>query len=352
MGDPTDFANFMGAVIDKRSFEKIEGYIQFAKRSKSAEVIAGGGCNGKTGWFIEPTVVLTTDPRVQADPGRDLRTGAHRVRLSRSQLWTSALDLCDRGSPYALTGAVFAQDRDAIVHMTDRLRHAAGNFYINDKPTGAVVNQQPFGGSRASGTNDKAGSAMNLLRWVSVRSIKETFVPPSHFAYPFLQPDAPGDHAEGYDVDRAMPAAGELVEDVRAGLREIEELRRATRGRASLAGIRAVELASARRNAGRSENASRTSIRRIACTCRRSKRRSQRGRERGMLSQRTVSARRSSASSCFARWSLRPGVAFACPACSCPSAGKRDRLRSKSSNGCSIARPRLGARRTVSTSAR
>ncbi len=187
-GDPTDFENFMGAVIDKRSFEKIQEYIQYAKRSKSAEVIAGGGCDAETGWFIEPTVVLTSDPEFKL-LREEIFGPVLTIFVYPDRGLDDALELCDKGSPYALTGAVFAQDRAAIVHMTDRLRHAAGNFYINDKPTGAVVNQQPFGGSRASGTNDKAGSAMNLLRWVTVRAIKETFVPATHFAYPFLEPD-------------------------------------------------------------------------------------------------------------------------------------------------------------------
>jgi 1-pyrroline-5-carboxylate dehydrogenase len=188
MGDPADFENFMGAVIDERSFGKIQEYIQYAKRSKSAEVIAGGGADRKIGWFIEPTVVLTADPEFKL-MREEIFGPVLTIFVYPDRDLDDALELCDKGSPYALTGAVFAEDRAAIVHMTDRLRHAAGNFYINDKPTGAVVNQQPFGGSRASGTNDKAGSAMNLLRWVTVRAIKETFVPPTHFAYPFLEPD-------------------------------------------------------------------------------------------------------------------------------------------------------------------
>ncbi len=188
MGDPTDFTNFMGAVIDRGAFEKIEGYVELAKKSKDAEILTGGGCDRSKGWFIEPTTVVTTDPAFKLMQ-EEIFGPVLTIFVYADGRLDETLDLCDRGSPYALTGAVFAQDRSAIVHMTDRLRHAAGNFYINDKPTGAVVNQQPFGGSRASGTNDKAGSAANLMRWVTMRSIKETFVPPVHFAYPFLAPD-------------------------------------------------------------------------------------------------------------------------------------------------------------------
>ena len=181
-------------MIDKKSFEKIKEYIQLAKRSKDAEVIAGGGADSKTGWFIEPTVVLTTNPEFKLIQ-EEIFGPVLTIYVYPDRELEKALDLCDRGSPYALTGAVFAEDREAIIHMTDRLRHTAGNFYINDKPTGAVVNQQPFGGSRASGTNDKAGSAMNLLRWVTARSIKEVYVPPVHFKYPYLEPDAAGGDA-------------------------------------------------------------------------------------------------------------------------------------------------------------
>jgi 1-pyrroline-5-carboxylate dehydrogenase len=189
MGDPTDFGNFMGAVIDKGAFEDISGYIAHAKRSKDAGILAGGRCDASKGWFIDPTVVLTTNPDHKL-MREEIFGPVLTVYVYADGQLEKTLELCDRGSPYALTGAVFARDRKAIAHLAARLRHAAGNFYVNDKPTGAVVNQQPFGGSRASGTNDKAGSKQNLQRWVTPRSLKETFVPPRHFSYPFLAPDA------------------------------------------------------------------------------------------------------------------------------------------------------------------
>jgi 1-pyrroline-5-carboxylate dehydrogenase len=188
MGDPTDFGNFMGAVIDKGAFDTISGYIAHAKRSSDATILAGGKADGREGWFIEPTVVETTNPRYKL-LCEEIFGPVLTIHVYADRELDAALDACDQGSPYALTGAVFAREREAIVHMTGKLRHAAGNFYINDKPTGAVVGQQPFGGSRASGTNDKAGSALNLSRWVTPRTIKETFVPPRHFAYPFLEKD-------------------------------------------------------------------------------------------------------------------------------------------------------------------
>ncbi len=188
MGDPTDFGNYMGAVIDKKAYTEIEGYIKHAKRSKDAKILAGGGCDSSTGWFIEPTVVESKKPNFKLMCEEIFGPVLTVYVYADSQL-DKALKLCDEGSPYALTGAIFARDRKAIVYMADRLRHAAGNFYINDKPTGAVVGQQPFGGSRASGTNDKAGSAQNLLRWITPRTIKEQFVVPKHFAYPFLESD-------------------------------------------------------------------------------------------------------------------------------------------------------------------
>jgi 1-pyrroline-5-carboxylate dehydrogenase len=190
MGDPTEYKNFMGAVIDKGAFETIRGYIEHAKKAAEAEILHGGGCDSEKGWFIEPTVVLTTDPDFKL-MREEIFGPVLTVYVYPDGQLDRALGLCDRGSAYALTGAVFAQDRQAVAYMADRLRHAAGNFYINDKPTGAVVNQQPFGGGRASGTNDKAGSKLNLSRWVTPRSIKETFVPPKHFAYPFLALDEP-----------------------------------------------------------------------------------------------------------------------------------------------------------------
>jgi 1-pyrroline-5-carboxylate dehydrogenase len=189
VGDPADFTNFMGAVIDANAFSTIKGYIDFARQSQDAEILAGGGCDDGKGYFVEPTVVLAKRP--------DLKLMREEIFGPVLTVWVyedrdldRALEICDAGSPYALTGSVFARDRAAIVRIADALTNAAGNFYINDKPTGAVVGQQPFGGARASGTNDKAGSVLNLLRWVSPRAIKETFAPPTDFRYPFM---APGD---------------------------------------------------------------------------------------------------------------------------------------------------------------
>ncbi len=188
MGDPTDFTNFMGAVIDRNSYNTIKSYISHAKRSRDAKILTGGGCSEKKGYFVEPTVVLTrkADFRLMRE---EIFGPVLTIYVYKDSQLEKTLDLCDQGSPYALTGAIFAKDRRVITEMTDRLTHAAGNFYINDKPTGAVVGQQPFGGGRASGTNDKAGSVLNLMRWVSPRAIKETFVPATDFTYPFMQPD-------------------------------------------------------------------------------------------------------------------------------------------------------------------
>ena len=189
IGDPTDFTNFMGAVIDGHAFATIKSYLDFARQSPDAAILAGGGYDDGKGYFVEPTVILAKRP--------DLKLLREEIFGPVLTVWVyedrdldTALELCESGSPYALTGAVFARDRAAIAHMTEVLTNAAGNFYVNDKPTGAVVGQQPFGGARASGTNDKAGSVLNLLRWVSPRAIKETFVPPTDFRYPFM---APGD---------------------------------------------------------------------------------------------------------------------------------------------------------------
>jgi 1-pyrroline-5-carboxylate dehydrogenase len=183
MGDVRDFRNFMGAVIDRKAFDKISSYIEDAKQN--AKVIHGGRCCGDEGYFIEPTLVETDNPgyRLLCEEifGPVLTAHAYDDRK-----WRETLEVVDRTSPYALTGSVFARDRAAVREASTVLRHAAGNFYINDKPTGAVVGQQPFGGSRASGTNDKAGSKMNLMRWVSPRTIKETFAPPTDFRYPFM----------------------------------------------------------------------------------------------------------------------------------------------------------------------
>jgi 1-pyrroline-5-carboxylate dehydrogenase len=183
MGDVRDFRNFMGAVIDDKAFAKISGYIADAK--KSATIIAGGGCDDKTGYFIQPTVVQAKKPdyRLMCE---EIFGPVLTVYVYNDNDWTRMLKIVDTTSPYALTGAIFANDRRAIQQASSVLRNAAGNFYINDKPTGAVVGHQPFGGSRASGTNDKAGSKMNLLRWVSARSIKETLSPPLDYRYPFM----------------------------------------------------------------------------------------------------------------------------------------------------------------------
>jgi 1-pyrroline-5-carboxylate dehydrogenase len=186
VGDVADFTNFMGAVIDRNAYETIKGYIDLARRSPDAEILCGGRCDDGAGYFIEPTVVLAKSPDLRL-MREEIFGPVLTVYVYEDKDLDGALELCDRGSPYALTGAVFAQDRALIVRITDALTHAAGNFYINDKPTGAVVGQQPFGGGRASGTNDKAGSVLNLLRWVSPRAIKETFVPPADFRYPFMQ---------------------------------------------------------------------------------------------------------------------------------------------------------------------
>ena len=188
VGDPTDFTNFMGAVIDANAFKSIRGYIDHAQQSPDAEILLGGTCGDATGYFIEPTVVLAKSPDLKL-MREEIFGPVLTVFVYPDAELDRALELCDRGSPYALTGAIFSQDRHVIHKLTEALTHAAGNFYINDKPTGAVVGQQPFGGGRASGTNDKAGGIQNLIRWVSPRSIKETFDPPTHFAYPFLQPE-------------------------------------------------------------------------------------------------------------------------------------------------------------------
>src|SRR5438034_5266491 len=183
MGDVQDFRNFMGAVIDKKSFDKISGYIDHAK--KTATIVAGGQVDGSKGYFIRPTLVETADPgyRLLCE---EIFGPVLTVHVYDDARWKETLTIVDQTSPYALTGAVFAQDRRAVVEAASALRNAAGNFYVNDKPTGAVVGMQPFGGARASGTNDKAGSKLNLIRWVSARTIKETFAPPRDYRYPFM----------------------------------------------------------------------------------------------------------------------------------------------------------------------
>ncbi|RKY52877.1 MAG: 1-pyrroline-5-carboxylate dehydrogenase [Candidatus Neomarinimicrobiota bacterium] len=186
MGSPIDFSNFMTAVIDETAFDKITGYIDYAQESKDAEVITGGGYDKSKGYFIEPTTIVTTDPKFKTME-EEIFGPVLTIYVYKADEFEEALELCDQTSPYALTGAVFAQDRAAVAIAKNKLVNAAGNFYINDKPTGAVVGQQPFGGARASGTNDKAGSSINLMRWVSVRTVKETFDPPKAYEYPFME---------------------------------------------------------------------------------------------------------------------------------------------------------------------
>ena len=184
MGDVRDFTNFVNAVIDRAAFDKIEAYIQHAKRSSKARVVFGGKADDSQGYFIEPTVVQALDPHYRT-MREEIFGPLLTIFVYPDRKWEETLELCRDTSPYGLTGAVFAGEREAIEQASRALQDAAGNFYINDKPTGAVVGQQPFGGSRASGTNDKAGSPFNLMRWTSVRTIKENFLPPDDFAYPF-----------------------------------------------------------------------------------------------------------------------------------------------------------------------
>ncbi len=185
MGDVTDFTNYMAAVIDKKAFDTITEYINYAKNSPDMDIITGGESNDSKGYFIEPTVVVSKEPKSKLMV-EEIFGPVLTIYIYPEGEYEQTLELCDQSSPYALTGAIFALDRSAIVKAMDLLRHAAGNFYVNDKPTGAVVGQQPFGGSRASGTNDKAGSWLNLERWVSPRTIKETFLPPRNFRYPYM----------------------------------------------------------------------------------------------------------------------------------------------------------------------
>lgn len=185
MGSPEDPSNFVSAVITEGSFDKLARYIDAAKASKDAEIVAGGNYDKSVGYFIEPTVIVTTNPKYDT-MCTELFGPVLTIYVYEDAKWSETLKLVDETSPYALTGAVFSQDRYAIEEATKALENSAGNFYINDKPTGAVVGQQPFGGARASGTNDKAGSILNLVRWVSPRTIKETFVTPTDYRYPFL----------------------------------------------------------------------------------------------------------------------------------------------------------------------
>ena len=185
IGNPEDFTNFMSAVIDKGAFKSIKEYIDYAKESKDAEIITGGKCDDSKGFFIEPTTILTTDPHFKTME-EEIFGPVLTIYVYDDDKFDETLELCDKTSPYALTGAIWSQDRNILVKMSNKLRNAAGNFYINDKPTAAVVGQQPFGGGRSSGTNDKAGSAMNIMRWMTARSIKETYVPPKDWRYPFM----------------------------------------------------------------------------------------------------------------------------------------------------------------------
>lgn len=185
MGGTEDFGNFINAVIDEKSFDKLAGYIDRAKKSKDVEIVAGGGYDKSVGYFIEPTIILAKKPDY-VTMSEELFGPVLTIYVYEDKKWEQTLELVDQTSIYALTGAVIAQDRYAIEQASKALRNAAGNFYINDKCTGAVVGQQPFGGARGSGTNDKAGSMINLLRWVSPRTIKETFDPPKDYRYPFL----------------------------------------------------------------------------------------------------------------------------------------------------------------------
>ncbi|HLU85013.1 MAG TPA: L-glutamate gamma-semialdehyde dehydrogenase [Vicingaceae bacterium] len=185
MGSPEDFSNFINAVIDEKSFDKIASFIEYTKTKEDAEIICGGKYDKSVGYFVEPTVVLTTNPHFRT-MCEEIFGPFMTIYVYNENEYDEALQLLDSTSEYALTGAIFSKDRTAINKATEILENAAGNFYINDKPTGAVVGQQPFGGARASGTNDKAGSYLNLIRWTSPRTIKETFVPPTDYRYPFL----------------------------------------------------------------------------------------------------------------------------------------------------------------------
>ena len=185
VGDPADFRNFMGAVIDKKSFDKIKQYIDGAKSDPKASILFGGECDDSDGYFVQPTVIQAEDPKYRT-MCEEIFGPVLSLYVYPDRQWRETLALVDRTSPYALTGGVFAQDRAALAEADAALRYAAGNFYLNDKPTGAVVGQQPFGGARASGTNDKAGSLLNLIRWTSPRVTKENFVPPKDPWYPFM----------------------------------------------------------------------------------------------------------------------------------------------------------------------
>jgi 1-pyrroline-5-carboxylate dehydrogenase len=180
VGDIEDSDSFMGAVIDKKAYSKIKSYIEYARAAKDAKIIAGGICNDERGFFIEPTVILTNNPEFKTMT-EEIFGPVLTIYVYKEEDFEKTLDICNQSTEYGLTGSIFSRDREAIVFMEEKLRHAAGNIYINDKPTGAVVGQQPFGGARGSGTNDKAGSMLNLLRWVSPRVIKESYNAPSNY---------------------------------------------------------------------------------------------------------------------------------------------------------------------------
>ena len=186
VGDVADFSVFMGAIIDKLAFDSIIEYIEYAKESKDADIICGGSYDDSKGYFIQPTVVVAQDPRHKLME-EEIFGPVLTLYVYPEKEYKQTLVLCDETSPYGLTGAIFANDRQAIIDALVELRHAAGNFYINDKPTGAVVSQQPFGGARGSGTNDKAGSYLNLLRWASARTVKENLNPPRDYRYPYME---------------------------------------------------------------------------------------------------------------------------------------------------------------------
>ncbi len=191
VGTVEDFGNFVNAVIDEKSFKSIAKYIDDAKKDSNAKILVGGNYDKSKGWFIYPTIIVALDPKY-VTMCEEIFGPVLTIHIYDENKFEEALDLVDQTSPYALTGAVISQDRQAVELATHKLRNAAGNFYINDKPTGAVVGQQPFGGARASGTNDKAGSILNLYRWLSARTIKETFVPPTDYRYPFMRGESEG----------------------------------------------------------------------------------------------------------------------------------------------------------------
>ena len=187
-GDPRDFRNFVNAVIDEASFDNCMEYIEYAKGSPKAEILFGGTGDKSVGYFVQPTIIKTTDPHFRSME-EEIFGPILTVYVYDDDKFAETLDICNNTSPYALTGAVFATDRDAINRAENVLRYAAGNFYINDKTTAASIGLQPFGGARASGTNDKAGSKLNLIRWCSPRTIKENLLPPHDFKYPYMQED-------------------------------------------------------------------------------------------------------------------------------------------------------------------